>query len=110
VAIAGFIVPYMAVYAPALMLQDGTWLDFAFILFKAIVAIMLWGGAAIGYWFAPLNWTERIFALVSASFLVVALPLTDEIGLGSAAMLMLWHGIRVRGRVRSAREAQLPGA
>jgi TRAP transporter 4TM/12TM fusion protein len=112
VAIAGFIVPYMAVYTPALMLQGGTWFDFGFILFKALVAIFLWGGAAIGYWFAPLNWAERTFALVSASFLVVALPLTDEIGLGSALALLIWHLLRVRGRERAAREApsQLRGS
>jgi TRAP-type uncharacterized transport system fused permease subunit len=112
VAIAGFIVPYMAVYTPALMLQGGTWVDFGFILFKALVAIFLWGGAAIGYWFGPLNWAERTFALVSASFLVVALPLTDEVGLGSALALLVWHILRVRGHQRAAREApsQLPGA
>jgi TRAP transporter 4TM/12TM fusion protein len=91
VAIAGFIVPFMAVYAPALMLQGGTGWDTAYVVFKAVVAIMLWGGTAIGYWLAPLNWFERLWAFVAAAFLVVAAPLTDEIGLGMTLALGLWH-------------------
>ncbi|WP_322348722.1 TRAP transporter large permease subunit [Orrella marina] len=44
VAIAGFIMPYMAVYAPALMMQgDGGFLAVAYIVFKALLAIGLWG-------------------------------------------------------------------
>ena len=91
IAIAGFVIPFMAVYAPALMLQSGTWLDTGFVVFKAIVAILLWGGAAIGYWLAPLGLAARAWALVAAGFLVVSLPLTDEIGLGMAAALLAWH-------------------
>ncbi|MDH5539337.1 MAG: TRAP transporter fused permease subunit, partial [Rhizobacter sp.] len=34
IAIAGFVVPFMAVYAPALMLQGGTWLDTGYVVFK----------------------------------------------------------------------------
>ncbi len=61
VAAAGFVVPYMAVYTPALMLQDGGplaaeigyWPAVAYIIFKALVAIVLWGAAAIGYLRGP---------------------------------------------------------
>ncbi|MEP6719985.1 MAG: TRAP transporter permease [Variovorax sp.] len=91
IAIAGFVVPFMAVYAPALMLQSGTWFDTGYVVVKAIVAIVLWGGAAIGYWIGPLRWYERLWALVAAGFLVAALPVTDEVGLGMAAALGLWH-------------------
>jgi TRAP transporter 4TM/12TM fusion protein len=97
VAIAGFIVPFMAVYAPALMLQSGTWVDTTWIVFKALVAIGMWGAGAIGFLFGPLNWVERVVAIVAASFLVVALPLTDEIGLGAVAVFVAWHWARTRG-------------
>ncbi len=102
VAIAGFIVPFMAVYSPALMLQGGDWLDTTWVVFKALVAIGMWGAGAIGYLFGPLNWVERIVAIVSASFLVVALPLTDEIGLGTIALFMAWHVWRNRQRAAAA--------
>ncbi len=96
IAIAGFIVPFMAVYAPALMLQGGTWWDTAYVVFKAIVAIALWGGTAIGFWLAPLNWFERLWAFVAAGFLVAALPASDEIGLAMTLAFAIWHGMRVR--------------
>ncbi len=102
VAIAGFIVPYMAVYSPALMLQSGDWTDTAWIVFKALVAIGMWGAGAIGYLFGPLNWIERIVAIVSASFLVVALPITDEIGLAAVALFLAWHVWRNRRRTQTA--------
>ncbi len=98
IALAGFIVPYMAVYAPALMLQGGTWFDTGYVVVKTIIAILLWGGTAIGYWLAPLNWFERIWAFVAAAFLVAAVPLTDEIGFALAIALAVWHCCKVRGR------------
>ena len=104
IAIAGFVIPYMAVYAPALMLQgNGGWTATVFIVFKAVIAIVLWGGAAIGYWIQPLAWWERIWALAAAGFLVAALPATDEIGLGMALLLAAWHALRVR---QASRERQ----
>ncbi|MDO8319448.1 TRAP transporter permease [Rhodoferax sp.] len=96
VAIAGFIVPFMAVYSPALMLQSGDWLDTSWIVFKALVAIAMWGAGAIGFLITPLNWVERVVAIVSASLLVVALPLTDELGLGLIAGFVAWHVWRSR--------------
>ncbi|OGB01687.1 MAG: C4-dicarboxylate ABC transporter [Burkholderiales bacterium RIFCSPHIGHO2_12_FULL_61_11] len=97
VAIAGFIVPYMAVYTPALMLQGGDWLDTTYVVFKALVAIAMWGAGAIGFLFGPLNWLERILTIVAASFLVVAFPMTDEIGLGAVVFFVAWHLWKTRG-------------
>lgn len=96
VAMAGFIVPYMAVYSPALMLQTGDVWDTLWIVFKALVAIAMWGAGAIGFLVGPLSWWERAWAIVAASFLVVALPLTDEIGLGAVALFVIWHLWRTR--------------
>ena len=98
IAIAGFIVPYMAVYSPALMLQGGDWLATAWVLFKALVAIGMWGAGAIGFLLGPLNWLERCVAIGSASFLVVAVPLTDEIGLAAVSLFLVWHVWRKRQR------------
>ncbi|MDI1247002.1 MAG: TRAP transporter permease [Rhodoferax sp.] len=96
VAIAGFIVPFMAVYSPALMLQSGDWLDTSWIVFKALVAIAMWGAGAIGFLITPLNWVERVLAIASASLLVAALPFTDELGLGLISVFIGWHVWRSR--------------
>ena len=89
VAIAGFLIPYMAVYSPTLMLQgyDGQnlgmfVLSFVYILAKAIIAIIFLGAAAIGYMKKNLNIFERLFFLIIACFLITALPITDEIAAG----------------------------
>jgi TRAP transporter 4TM/12TM fusion protein len=96
IAIAGFIIPFMAVYAPSLMLIQGSLWDTGYVVVKAIVAILLWGGAAIGWWLAPLRWFERLWAFAAASFLVAALPATDEIGFAMTAALAVWHWTRTR--------------
>jgi TRAP transporter 4TM/12TM fusion protein len=97
IALAGFIIPFMAVYSPALLLQGGGWLDVVYITAKVLIAIGLWGVAAVGYWLAPVNWFERAFAFFSAAFLIAAVPLTDEIGFGLAALFVAWHLVRARG-------------
>ncbi len=97
IAIAGFVIPYMAVYDPSLMLQSGTLLDTAYVVFKAVIAILLWGAASIGYLRAPLNWGERIFVTIAAFLLVVAIPWTDEVGFALCAAFVVWHVVRTRG-------------
>src|SRR5215208_499058 len=103
IALPGFIVPYMAVYDPALMLQPvpglagtGYWLAVFYIVAKATLALGLWGAAAIGYGRAPLASWERVLATIAAAFLVVALPVTDEIGFALAALVIGLHLWRTR--------------
>ncbi|MBI2308900.1 MAG: TRAP transporter permease [Rhodocyclales bacterium] len=97
IAIAGFVVPYMAVYDPHLMLQeDFTIANVAYVVGKALIAITLWGAAAIGYLRTPLNAGERIFAATAAFMLVAAIPLTDEIGFAMSAVFVTWHWLRTR--------------
>lgn len=99
VAVAGFIIPFMAVYAPALMLQgDPGWMEVAYVVFKALLAIWLWGCTAIGYWLGPMSWLERLWAFVAAALLVAAVPLTDELGLAAGLALLGWHFWRHRPR------------
>jgi TRAP transporter 4TM/12TM fusion protein len=105
IAAAGFVIPFMAVYTPALMLQDGGPLAeaigyapaVAYIVVKAALSIGLWGTAVIGYLGGHLKAHERLIAAAAAFTLIAALPLTDEIGFGLAALFagLLW--LRRRG-------------
>ncbi len=97
IAIAGYVVPYMAVYDPALMFQTGTVFDTAYVTVKAIIGIVLWGTTVTGYFLAPINWVERAFAFVAAAFLVAAVWWTDYVGFAASAAFILWHWLRVRG-------------
>ena len=101
IAAAGFIVPYMAVYNPALMLQGDNLGMTAYMLAKAALAIGLWGGAVIGYLRAPLSWWERLLAFVAGAALILALPVTDELGFAIAALLIGQHLWRTRAVART---------
>ena len=99
IGVAGYVVPFMAVYAPELMLQfDGgkTWVDTAYVLFKALLSVGLWGAAASGWLWSPLNWAERIAATAAALLLVVAYPLTDELGFALSVLFLAWHWWRTK--------------
>lgn len=92
IAIAGFVVPFMAVYDPSLMLQgDPSVLAVVYIVTKALLAIFLWGCAAIGYLWTPISILERFLAASIAGLLVVALPATDEAGFFLGALFVAWN-------------------
>lgn len=103
-AIAGYVVPYMAVYAPALLLQPGdpmaTTIGFVpaalYVVLKAVVGILLWSFAVTGWGRGPLAWHERLWCLAAAALLVVALPATDELGFLMAACFFVFHLWRTR--------------
>jgi TRAP transporter 4TM/12TM fusion protein len=113
VAAAGYIMPFMAVYTPALMLQDGGPLAeaygyipaVAYIVAKAVLAIGLWGAAVIGYLGCPLTWPQRALALAAAFTLIAALPMTDGIGFALVALFAGWSWISLRA-ARQAAEAK----
>jgi TRAP-type uncharacterized transport system fused permease subunit len=111
IALAGFVIPFMAVYAPALMLQDGGALTeeigfhlaVVYIVIKACIAIALWGAAAVGFLIVPLAWWERLLATAAAFSLVLAIPVTDEIGFVLAALFVAQHAWRFGRRQRAAK-------
>ncbi|QGZ29097.1 TRAP transporter permease [Stutzerimonas stutzeri] len=96
IAVAGFVVPFMAVYNPALMLQgDSLWMT-AYMLVKASFAIGLWGIASIGYLQRPLAWWERLLGFAAGATLILAMPITDEIGFAIGILLLAQHIVRAR--------------
>jgi TRAP transporter 4TM/12TM fusion protein len=109
IALPGFVVPFLAVYDPALMLQPvkglagaGYWLAVAYITLKACLAIGLWGAAFVGFLRLRLTIIERIGMVAAAALLVAAVPLTDQIGFALAAVLIGWHWWRSRSVTATA--------
>ncbi len=114
VAAAGFVIPFMAVYSPALMLQEGGAMAaavgypaaVAYVVVKTGLAIGLWGAAVIGFLAVRLSVAERLVAAATAFMLLAALPLTDEIGFALSLIFVVW--IWRRGRQVATRS--VPGA
>ncbi|WP_445504633.1 TRAP transporter permease [Microvirga sp. G4-2] len=103
IALPGFVIPYMAVYDPALMMQPvaglsgaAYWANVAYMVVKAGLAVVLWGAASVGYLNAKMPWWERLAAAVAAAFLVLALPVTDEIGFVLTVLVFGFHFWRSR--------------
>ncbi|MEX6500656.1 TRAP transporter permease [Pseudomonas zhanjiangensis] len=97
IAIAGFVVPFMAVYQPALMLQSDSVLAILYILFKAAVAIGLWGAVFTGFLYARMPWWERALGFGAGISLILATPMSDEIGFVLVALFLaqhIWRGRR----------------
>jgi TRAP-type uncharacterized transport system fused permease subunit len=99
IALAGYVIPFIFVYSPALMLQAGdpmaAKLGFygavALATFKALVAIALFGMVAIGFLLVRLSWLERGLALVAALCLLGDFPHGDTTGFILTAALAIWQ-------------------
>lgn len=99
IALAGYVIPFIFVYSPALMLQAGdpmaAKLGFygavALASFKALVAIALFGMVAIGFLFTRLTLLERAVALGAALCLLGDFPFSDTVGFLLSAALVLWQ-------------------
>ena len=109
-ATAGFLVPFMAVYTPALMLQDpgplsahiGYWGEVTYLFLKACFAIGLWGMAVVGYLFGHAQWWERLISFAAGILLVLALPVTDEAGWLLGIFVIGLHWWRTRRQAAPA--------
>ena len=80
-AIAGFIVPFMFVYAPQLMLINTTIAEGAWVAASACVGVFLIAVAVEGYLFAPMAAWLRVIAAAGALLLIKPGMETDAIGL-----------------------------
>ncbi len=99
IALAGYVIPFVFVYSPALMLQAGdpmtAQLGFygavALATFKATVAIVLFGMVAIGFLFTRLTLLERGVSLAAALCLLGDFTLSDTTGFVLTAAIVLWQ-------------------
>jgi len=80
-AIAAFIVPYMFVYAPVLLMVDATAMQVFAAAISAIIGMWGLGVAMIGYWYADVSPLLRVVAFVGGLMLIDPALLTSVIGL-----------------------------
>ncbi|SEN98469.1 TRAP transporter permease [Terribacillus saccharophilus] len=70
-AIAAFVIPYMFVFAPELLLVGtSNYLQMAWIFVTAFLGMIAIGAGMIGYWFRRLYWPERFVALAAGLALI----------------------------------------
>jgi TRAP transporter 4TM/12TM fusion protein len=88
-AAAGFVVPFVFVYVPGLLLLEATAVDVLTATFTSAVGVIALAGVAIGFTRRRLAWWERILLAAAALGLFVPGIVTDAIGLIGFA-LVFW--------------------
>ncbi|AST89882.1 MULTISPECIES: TRAP transporter permease [Sutcliffiella] len=95
-AIAAFIIPYMFVFQPQLLLIDTTFLEVSWTLFTAIIGMISIGAGLIGFWYRKINWIERIVTILAGLLLIYPESYTDTIGLITFIVLLAFQLLHVR--------------
>ncbi len=80
-AVGAFIVPYMFVYNPAMLLIGTTPFTLTQNLVTALAGMTALGAAMIGFFLAPMRWYERVWFGVAGLMLIDPGVITDIIGI-----------------------------
>lgn len=80
-AIAAFIIPYMIVFSPALLMIDVTFLEVIWVVFTAMMGMIAIGAGVIGFWYRKINWLERIIVIFAGLAMIYPESMSDIIGL-----------------------------
>src|SRR5690606_29587302 len=76
-----FIIPYMFILEPQMLMIDVTLTGVIWILITAITGMIAIGAGLIGFWYRKLYWFERIIAVITGLLLVYPEGNSDIIGL-----------------------------
>lgn len=85
IAAAGYIIPYMFVYGPPL-LMIGSWGEIIYALVTACVGTVCLAGGLQGWFLKPITWAQRLGLIAAALGLIKPGWITDLIG---AVLLLL---------------------
>ena len=88
-AIAGFIVPFIFVYSPSLMLINTTFFGGVWVTATAVIGVCLMGIAIEGYLFTKVIVPIRLLAVFGSLVLIVPGLRSDLIGIGVAAAIVI---------------------
>lgn len=102
-AIAAFIIPYMFVLSPEMLMMDSTWPEILWVVITAVTGMVAIGAGLIGYWYRKLNWFERIITFVTGIALIYPEGFTDLIG---AAVFVVLFVLQWLSRDKKTPKAQ----
>lgn len=91
----GFIIPYMFVYSPQLLMLNSTAFGIILAFITATVGCLCLGGATQGYMLTNLKFYERIISFVAAMFLIKSGGITDLIGFALLVLLLFAQKMRM---------------
>lgn len=90
-ALAGFIVPYIFVYSPSMLLINTTVIDVVIVVITGIIGVIALGAAVEGYLYDRLNAVLRICMFAAALMLIKPGLVTDVIGIVIFVSIAIWQ-------------------
>ena len=99
-ALTGFIVPFMFVYGPALLIGEASAMATISSAISGLIGIFILSMSTIGYFKGKLGIVERILLLIPAGCLIHSGTLTDIIGLVTGAILIGQHLLRQKNNTK----------
>ncbi len=95
-ALPGFIIPFILVYNPALLMQgnDLNVLSIIYMIMTALIGIYSLSVATANFWMIKTHWLERIFFAIAAILLIKPGMLTDLAGVIFIATAGVVHRLR----------------
>jgi len=88
-ALAGFLIPYVFITSPSLLLINPTAIVLIPKLITAILGVICMAAMAIGYWLVPLRIYERILLLFAGISLMFGGILTDLLGISIMGVILV---------------------
>ncbi|MGI6128734.1 MAG: TRAP transporter permease [bacterium] len=90
-ALAGFIIPYIFVYSPVLLMMGGSHIEIIMACITAIIGVVALGAAVQNFLLAKLNLLQRFILFAAALGLIVPGYTSDIIGLSALAIVYFWQ-------------------
>ena len=97
----GWLIPYLFVYGPSLMLY-GSFSSILSVIVSSFIGVSCLAVALQGWLFQRLGWLLRLLTLAAGLFLVVPTLLTDAIGYGLLGLIVVYQisrlpkGVKIR--------------
>jgi TRAP-type uncharacterized transport system fused permease subunit len=90
-ALTGFIIPFVFVYNPSLLIGYGNWPESILAVASAILGVLFLSCGLQGYILGPANFTQRVLGVGSAFLLIKVGWLTDILGFAAMILAVLYN-------------------
>lgn len=96
-AIAAFIIPYMFILQPQLLMIDTNFWELILILITAFAGMISIGAGMIGFWYRRISWYERIISVIGGLLLIYPGGYSDIAGAVIFVAMLIWQFVYKRG-------------
>ncbi len=95
-AVAAFLVPYIFVYSPQMLMLNAHWHEIVLIAVTAVIGMFGVGMAVEKFWESRLNLLQQLMALAGGLMLIIPGLLTDAAGIALIGGVILWQKAQKR--------------